>query len=462
MKILLVASEVAPVIKIGGLGDVVGSLPKALAKIGVNADVIVPFFPTAVVTGLSVYKCYDLSVPFSGQDHNVEVYKTQLESGTDIFLLKNSYYFASGGKNFFAQNYTETEMFTFFDACVVQFVKSALNTYNIIHCNDWHTGLITHLLEDELGRERPKTLFTIHNIIYQGVGTPELLKHFGYVPGSHQLIDWDVADGDINMLQQGITSSDFVNTVSPTYATEILTKEFGGGFEDILQSRKDRLSGILNGIDFTSFPSDITTLNYKTVKSEKKRQLMSKLGMSASDLPIFSFVGRIDAFQKGLSLLAEALPELLKNYGSFVLLGSGDKKWEARLVEIGEKFGKKTSINIKFDADLANLIYAGSDFLLVPSKYEPCGLIQMIAMHYGTLPIVHGVGGLKDTVSNGDNGFVFNDFTTDALLGSVKEAVNVYNTPQMDKMIENSLKKDFSWDKSALEYKKLYERILSS
>lgn len=466
MKVLLAASEVAPIIKIGGLGDVIGALPKALEKISVNVDVIAPFFPSAKIEGLQLYKSFDLHVPFANKNNVVEVFKTKLpNSNVDLYLLKNEEYFVAGGSSFFANNITETQMFAFFDKAVVEYVKSSLNTYDIVHCNDWHTGLVTTMLKDELGNERPRTLFTIHNLNYQGIGGPALLRDTGIVPGEHPLIDWDLADGDLNMMQQGVTSSDYINTVSPSYAKEILTKEFGSGFDDILRSREGRLSGILNGIDYSAQPRSYDINSAEEGKKEAKKVLLERLKIASEykDTPVFSFIGRIDAFQKGLDILFESLREFLKQDVVFILLGTGDKNWEEKLVELSQDrtIGDKFSCNIMFDIELANLMYAGSDFLVVPSKYEPCGLIQMIAMWYGTLPVVHDVGGLKDTVKNGETGFVFNRYSSQALLTSMKEALSVYRTEKMQKMILASMKKDFGWEQSAVEYKKLYERILS-
>lgn len=465
MKVLLAASEVAPVIKIGGLGDVVGALPKALEKEGVNVDVIVPYFPTAKVDNLNIYKSFDLHVPFAGKNNVVEVYKTKLpESNVDLYMLKNDDYFSKGGSNFFANNVGETEIFAFFNKAIVEYVKSSFNTYDIIHCNDWHTGLVNHMLDDELGNERPKTLFTIHNLSYQGIGDSLLLMNTGLVPGDHPLIDWDMSDGDLNMMQQGLTSSDYINTVSPSYAKEILTKEFGCGFEDILKDREGRLGGILNGLDYSANPVPYTTETFREGKKKAKSELLARLNLDEKlfNAPIMSFVGRIDAYQKGLDILAESIPVMLDAGVSFVLLGTGDKKWEKVLADLSKKHHQKNfSCNLTFDLNLAQMIYAGSDYLIVPSRYEPCGLIQMIAMRYGTLPIVHNVGGLKDTVTNGDTGFVFNRYSSAALNESIKDALSVYGTKKMDQMIVRCMNKDFSWDKSAVEYKKLYEKILS-
>lgn len=481
MKILLVASEVAPIIKIGGLGDVAGALPKALEKLTVgsrggsknsnepvNIDVIVPFFPSAKTQGLEVYKSMELNVPFDTGTHTVGVYKTKLpNSNVDVILLYNAEYFSGGGTSFFAKNISETEMFTFFDRAVVEYIKAGLNFYDIVHCNDWHTGLITHLLEDELPGDRPKTLFTIHNLMYQGVGDRNLVKEVGIVPGEHPLVDWDVEDGDINMMQQGITSCDYLSTVSPSYAEEILTPEFGGEFYEILQNRAGRLSGILNGVDYSAFPRSYNLENWQEGKKKAKEELLKKLGLagdSALERPIFSFIGRIDPNQKGIDLILEAIPEIVKKGGTFVLLGTGVKEWENKLLELAKSYGDKKciSINTSFDMKLADLIYSGSDFLVVPSKYEPCGLIQMIALWYGTLPIVHQVGGLKDTIFQGKNGFSFEKYSVDDFSQAIAEAFKTYyDKSTLNKMIEGALNEDFSWDKSAGKYLELYERMLA-
>ena len=463
LKVLIAASEVAPIVKLGGLGDVIGSLPKALEKVGVNADVVVPFFDNTKLEGLSVYKSLDLNVPFGGENNVVEVFKTKLpRSNVDVFLLKNFRYFSKGGKDAFANSLSETEMFTFFDMAVVEYVKSEFNTYDLVHCNDWHTGLVTHLLHDELGLERPATLFTIHNLLYQGKGGVDLIKDVGIYPGEHRLIDWDVSDGDLNLILQGITSSDYINTVSPTYAREIVTQEFGKELSEVIKNREGRLTGILNGIDYSQFPRNYDAGNHAHAKKGYKENVQKELKLEKSGKPVFAFISRLDVNQKCLDLLIKIVPEIVKNGGQFVLLGTGDKAWEEKFAELNEKEDLRgnVSVNVKFDVALANQIYAASDFLLVPSKYEPCGLIQMIGMWYGSLPIVHEVGGLKDSVTDGVNGFSFDSYSSGRFLSAVLRAFKVYGTHLMDTMVVNAMKSDFSWDKSALEYKILYEKVV--
>ncbi len=464
MKILLAASEVAPIIKMGGLGDVIGALPKALEKLNVECSVVVPFFPFAKVDANTLVKRLDIQVPYNGDTNLVEVYSTVLpESTVEVFLLQNDNYFHGHSKTWKISNEEELELFSFFDRAVVEFIKSEYNTYDLVHCHDWHTGLITHILSDELGLERPATLFTIHNLMYQGVGDPSIVRNVGIVPGEHMLIDWDVADGDVNMIQQGITSADFVSTVSPTYMTEIQTPDFGGGLEDVLKAREGRLAGILNGIDYSSMPKDFDEANYNSVKSTYKRSLQKKLDLKVDDgIPMFAFVGRLDPHQKGIDILYNVIPNIVKNGGQFVLLGTGDAEWEQKLKQLQTDVNNSQaiSINTSFDLTLAHDIYCASDFLIAPSRYEPCGLIQMIAMWYGSLPIVRATGGLKDSVINGQNGFVFEDYTAESLNNAVLSAFTAYKGQAFGALVINALRADFRWDKSALAYKDLYTKII--
>jgi len=464
MKVLLPASEVAPIVKLGGLGDVIGSLPKALDKLGVDIDVIVPYYPNAKVDGLKVYKSVEIEVPFDNKSNIVEVFNTKLPgSNVDVLLLRNALYFASGGKDAFQNNVTETQMYAFFDRAVVEYIKSQFNIYDLVHCNDWHTGLITHLLADEVGNTRPATLFTIHNLGYQGVGGSELVQDVGIVPGEHRLIDWDIEDGDLNLLLQGVTSSDFINAVSETYAKEILTEEYGGNLAEVLRSREGRIRGILNGIDYEQFPRDYDTSNWKEKKAEYKQNLQKELNLDVdAHKPLFSFIGRLDPNQKGLDILHESLPAFVEKGAQFILLGSGDSEWEEKLAALGNQaaLSKDLSINIAFDVELAQRIYKGSDFLVVPSKYEPCGLIQMIAMWYGTLPVVHATGGLKDSVDDGKTGIVFDSYSSKDFIEGVARGIKLFESPKYNEMVVATMSKDFSWDASAQKYMKLYEDVI--
>ena len=457
MKVLFVTSEAAPIKKFGGLGDFSGSLPKALEKLDVDVDLMLPYYSDAKVENLKLYKSLDLAIDFDGQTTQVEIWKSKLpNSNVDLILPKYS-------KTFSGNMLSDVEFFSFFDKVVVEYVKAQYNTYDVIHCNDWHTGFITHLLHDELGEERPKTLLTIHNLAYAGVSSPEIMREVGFIPGQHPLLDWDVSNGDVSMLLQGIASSDYVNTVSKSYASEIINPKVEGELNDIIRSRGGRFSGILNGIDYSELPRNYTEADWKPHKVQMKSNLMKQLNLGNSTAPIFSFVSRLDPGQKGLDILLDVVPYIVEKGGQFVLLGTGAPEWESKFKDLAlePKLSGALSININFDVKLAGRIYEGSDFFLVPSKYEPCGLTQMMAMWYGTLPIVHNVGGLKDTVQNRVTGFSFDLYNSQAFKDSLDESFAVFeDTALYDKMVLAAMKEDNSWGKSAKEYKSLYHVLV--
>lgn len=468
LKVLLCGSEVAPVIKLGGLGDVLGSLPKSLENIGVDADVVAPFFPSAKIEGLKLYKSRDLLAPFSGVNQRVEVWATKLPaSNVDLYMLKNDDFFGGVGKSAFLGNLSETQAFSFFSRCVVELVKSRFNTYDVVHCNDWHTGLVTHLLQDELGISRPATIMTIHNISYQGLGDTFVAREAGLDPAVHKTISWDISDGDLNLLMQGIMTSDFITTVSPSYVTELLAMDDGSQIQDVLISRQDRFIGILNGLDYASFARSISKGNWQSQKQSDRSKLLNELALvrnedrDEKDPPVFSMVSRLDPNQKGLDILFEIIPYIVENGGRFVLLGSGDKAWEEKFKQLQTELGpQKVSINTTFDADLAIKIYKGSDFFLIPSKFEPCGLTQMIAMWYGAVPVAHATGGLKDTIKHGKTGFLFTDYSAEAFKACLTKCFNIYKSPAHFAIVEECLSQDFSFDKSAHSYKELYEKAV--
>jgi starch synthase len=463
LKVLLCASEVAPIIKLGGLGDVVGSLPKALESLGVDADVVVPYTPSAKIEGLKIYKSMDIQVPYDGVNRTIGVYATKLPgSFVDVYMLRNDDFFGNLGKSPFLNNIAETKMFSFFSRCVVELIKTRFNTYDVIHCNDWHTGLITHILQDELGLERPATVMTIHNLSYQGVGDAQVLKEVGLNLSKHKAIEWDVSDGDVNFLMQGIASADFINTVSPSYAKELLIQEDVSKISQVLTSRQDRFIGILNGLDYSSYPRSFGEDNYQQAKSAAKKALALELKMSLADhTPLFSSITRLDPNQKGLDIMLDVLPDILEKGGKFILLGSGNKEWEDKFHEASKRFGSdNVSINTTFDTNLAIRIYEASDFFLIPSKFEPCGLTQMISMWYGAVPVVHAVGGLRDSVKEGRTGFLFDDYSADALRKALKKCFNTFQSPLHSDMMKACLKADFSFEKSARLYKELYDKAV--
>ncbi len=463
MKILFVAAEVAPIIKMGGLGDVIGALPKALEGLRVDADVIAPFYTNIDTSNYKVVKHYEIEVPYGGETYLVPIFKTKLpNSNVDLFLVKNDKFFDK--KHGYLLN--EVVPYSFFDRAVVEFIKVGFNSYDVIHCHDWHTGLIPHMLTDELGQEKPPVLFTIHNISYQGNVESSILRDVDLDPGAHPGIDYDIQDGFLNLMQQAITSADYISTVSPSYATEVMFKDIGGELSGFLYDRRTTVSGILNGIDYDTLPREYSVLNWQEGKKAARKALFKQLGLSGDDdTPVFSFISRLDPNQKGLDILIDSLEELFAKKGIFILLGTGDPVWENKFKQLATDLGKshknKISINIKFDNKLALEIYKSSDFFFVPSRFEPCGLTQMIAMHYGTLPIVRDTGGLKDSVVDSVNGFKFKLYNSSDLRSCLSRALKFYTNKKVyEKMVVSAMNADFNWKKSAIEYKKLYKSLV--
>ncbi len=463
MKVLFVAAEVAPIIKMGGLGDVIGALPKALENLKVDADVIAPFYTNIDTSGYKIVKHLELEVTYGGETFIVPIFKTKLPgSNVDLFLIKNDKFFDK--KHGYLLN--EVVPYSFFDRAVVEFIKSGFNSYDVIHCHDWHTGLIPHILTDELKSEKPPVLFTIHNISYQGNVEFSILRDVDLDPGAHAGIDYDIQDGFLNLMQQAITSADYVSTVSPSYANEVMFKDIGGDLSGFLYDRRNTLTGILNGIDYATLPCEYDISNWQEGKKSARKALFKQLGLlDATNSPVFSFISRLDPNQKGLDILFDSLDTILENNGVFILLGTGDPIWEEKFkqkgIEIAKKHKNKVSINIKFDNKLALEIYKSSDFFLVPSRFEPCGLTQMISMRYGTLPIVRDTGGLKDSVIDSINGFKFKMYSSADLRSCILRALKFYaNTKVYEKMVTSAINADFNWEKSAIEYKKLYKKLL--
>jgi starch synthase len=464
MKVLFAASEVAPIVKMGGLGDVIGALPKALSALKIDCDVIAPFYTTVDFHKYPLYKHLDLPVTFGGKTYTSQVFRGKLpKSDVDIFLIKQDEFFDI--KKGYIVN--EVVPYSFFCRAVVSFVKEGFNTYDIIHAHDWHTGMLPHLLTDELGNSKPPVVFTIHNISYQGNAEMTILKDMDVEPANHPTVLYDIQDGFLNFMQEALMNADYISTVSPSYASEILYNDISGDLSSILYDRRSRLTGILNGIDYDVMHRDFDATNWQSVKQGHKSSLLAKLGLVDDNRPLFSYISRLDPNQKGIDIMYDCIEPVVKEYGTFVLLGTGDPTWESKLrdlaVILNAKYGNHTSINIQFDTKLADEIYLASDFFFVPSRFEPCGLTQMMAMFYGALPIVRDTGGLKDSVIDSVNGFKFKTYSSEELLTTIGRAMKFFNNkPVYEKMVQVALEADYSWGSSALEYKKLYQNILKS
>ncbi|SHE56271.1 glycogen synthase (ADP-glucose) [Marinitoga hydrogenitolerans DSM 16785] len=482
MNVTMVSYEVDPFAKVGGLADVVGTLPKFLKKIVDKINVIMPFHKVVEEN----IKKYNLPLEKVAEDlypishsfkYPFSVYKSHLpDTDIPIYFIKNENLFST--KDIYEYPNKEHQT-SYFSDCVLSFIKNYLSDTEIIHINDWQTSLISVYLKnnyrDDPILSKTSTILTIHNLGYQGIFPPEILNISG-LPGYLYNIDALEFFGQINFLKGGILFSDIINTVSKTYAEEIQTEEYGYKLDGVLKVRNDDLYGILNGIDYNIFNPETDKsipYNFNKDKLENKNKnkvyLQEKLGLPKNEnVPILSFIGRI-VEQKGIDLISEILDYLTLLDVQIIILGTGEKRYEDLLSKYQNKYPKKLSINIKFDKDLAQLIYAGSDIFIMPSKYEPCGLGQMYAMRYGTIPIVRYTGGLADTVREfscetlSGTGFGFYEYSSSNLLIKILKSIHLYNREKncWKKLITNAMNEDFSWNKSADEYHYIYKRALS-
>ncbi len=442
LKVLFVSSELTPIVKVGGLGDVAGTLPKYL-KNYVDIESVIP-----------LYKSILTSKP-----------ETIPNSDVKINYIDIPEYFSSRD-NIYGYQDDPIRFAAFCREIVDKICEGYFGEVDILHLNDSHTSFIPIMLKDR-GIDNVKTILTIHNLgsAYQGRYSLDILDILK-LNRTHITLEFDKADKEIDPLLQGILNADIVSTVSPTYAQEILTKEYGSGLNDFLELRKNELFGILNGIDYSIFSPEIDKTiytnynisNYKIGKLENKKKLIEELHINFNtDYPIYSFIARLD-YQKGIDILISAMKTLKDKNIQFLLLGTGAKDFENELQEMNSQNNNIFAI-IDFDPILANKIYASADALIIPSKYEPSGLTQMIAMKYGTLPIVRSTGGLKDSVFNMKTGFVFENYSALDLTDTLKEASAMYNTGQWDQMIHNAMSADFSWHKSSQKYLVLYNKL---
>jgi starch synthase len=475
-KILFVTSEVHPLIKTGGLADISGSLPKALAGLGIDVRLIMPNYQ-AIKTTEEIY--YKSTVRVNNTD--AHILETRLP-GTQVvvWLVDCPEFFDFPGNPYVDEQgnawANRAERFALF--CRIA-VEVAMNrgyldwTPDIIHCNDWQSGLVPALLS--LEASRPATVFTIHNMAYQGL-FPKATGASLNLPRQLWNPDGIEFNGSLSFIKGGLAYADRITTVSQTYAEEIQTAAFGYGLEGLLSYRKDDLIGIINGIDADQWnpetdPNiskryDISTLNKKQFN---KAALQNKYSLPVdNNIPVFAIISRL-VEQKGIDLVLGCLPEMLTLPLQFVLHGEGDKRFEQQLSTFAQMHPDKIAITLGYDETLAHQLEAGADILLMPSRFEPCGLNQLYSQRYGTVPIVRKTGGLADTVVDAlpetlgnktATGFVFNDATSGSLMETIKRALIVYSQPETWKQLQaNGMQKDYSWNKSAKEYMALYEQL---
>ncbi len=464
LKVLMVSAEVAPFAKVGGLADVVGSLPPALVKKGCEVRIIMPKYGSIDAKKYKLKKVKSrIKIESSGRGKYISLWKANLPgSKVVVYFIEQKDYF--GKKELYYGN--SSERFLFFSLAVLTITPYLDFDPNVIHCHDFHSALICDLIKANKNKwGKYKTLYTIHNLNYQGKSNPEVLSTGNLTRDSLKSLSYDAQDGDINFMVQGILNADRVNTVSPTYSREIASHEYGAGLDGVIKDNLNKISGILNGIDVDFFNPEKDKFikynySYKTLslKDKNKLFLQKKCGLPQDkNIPLVGFVSRL-AWQKGLELIDSDLCSL---DCQFVFLGTGERRYEKRLEKLAQANPGKVSANIMFDVGFAQEIYAGSDIFLMPSRFEPCGLGQMIAMRYGAVPVVRSTGGLADTVDS-KLGFKFREFDAHKLHVSLEKALKVYfnNKSKWQELQKNGMKKDFSWEASAGKYIKVYREIL--
>jgi starch synthase len=478
MKILFATSEAAPFAKTGGLADVAGSLPPALAQLGHDVTVVMPRYRRVDVQAYKLKPVATLSIPLGAWNERCEVLKGRMGRNVTVYFInKDIYYDRPELYGTPRGDYPDNaERFIFFSRAIPELCRVLGLQPDIVHCNDWQTGLVPLYIKKLADRtavlRKTRTLFTVHNLGYQGLFWHWDMRLTG--------LDWDVFTpegiefwGKMNLLKAGLVSADIITTVSRTYSREIQTPEYGYGLEGVLVKRSADLYGIVNGIDYQTYdPAHDRALPHTfsasrlAGKAACKRALQRSVRLPVTNDPIVSMVTRL-VDQKGMDILTEALPEILSLGVQLVILGTGDAVYHQVLTDAASRYADRMCVLLKYDDVLAKSIYAGSDMFLMPSRYEPCGLGQMIALRYGTVPIVRRTGGLSDTVidhnprSGRGTGFLFEEYSAPALVGALQRALEAYsNTAKWHRLMQAGMHQDFSWETSAKEYAKLYRKAM--
>ena len=473
LKVLFVAAEAVPFIKTGGLADVAGSLPKALTAQGVDIRVVMPKYENIPAEYQQKMKHIgETTVNLSWRSQYCGVLKLTQDS-VPFYFIDNEYYFKRSGLYGYDD---DAERFAFFSKAVFEILPLIDFAPDIIHCNDWHAGMVSVFLKDQYHFKYPKlrTVYTIHNLRYQGVFGKDIMGDILGLDWKHFHEGGVEFDGDVNYMKSGIVYSDFITTVSQSYAEEIKCPFYGEQLDALLREKSHCLAGIINGIDYDVYdPRKDEKIYYKYSteniydKVENKVKLQEKLGLPQNrSIPMIGLVARLVA-PKGLDLIAHVIEELISGENvQIVILGTGESQYEELFRNMAWKYPRKVSANIMFDNELAQQIYAAADMFLMPSQYEPCGIGQLIALKYGTIPIVRETGGLKDSVraynkyDGTGNGFSFANYNAHELLFAIKKALGAYDDKAVwQGIIKNAMKSDFSWQRSAKQYLKLYENL---
>jgi starch synthase len=486
MRILFASSEVVPFAKTGGLADVAGALPKELAKMDNDVVIIMPRYRQVSKEKFKLKLEFDIKVELGGQEITGSIYSTKVTgSKVRIYFVDNPLFFDR------QELYQESgidyednaERFIFYSKAVFALCQKLKWSPEIMHCNDWQTGLIPVLLKDIYNKEplfkKTRTIFTVHNLAYQGLFEKMVIEKTG-LSWEYFSVDRLEFWGKLNFMKGGLLYADKINTVSRKYSEEIQTEEFGAGLNGVIKSRQKDLYGIINGVDYKIFsptkdphihkPYSLKTLE---IKEDNKKHLLKKIGLRyRKKAPLLGIISRL-ADQKGFDILSGIMEKILEQNVQFVLLGTGMPKYHKLFATLEEKFPKKMKAILSFDPVLAQEIYAGVDIFLMPSHYEPCGLGQLISMKYGTIPVVRETGGLADTVVDFDlakdfeqdkgNGFVFQEYDKDKLFDTIMRSVKTFKDESAwHKVQANAMKSDYSWKNSAKQYIRVYEDALQT
>lgn len=478
MKILFAASEAAPFAKTGGLADVAGSLPPAMAALGHDVRVVIPRYQCVDPAAYTLRHIATFYVPLASWKERCDVLEGRIGKNVTVYFINKDIYFNRPElyRTTHADYPDNAERFAFFSRAVVELCRVLDFRPDILHCNDWQTGLVPFYLKtlywDDPLFERSKSVFTVHNLGYQGSFWHWDMRYVG--------LGWDMFKpegiefwGKLNFLKAGLIYSDMITTVSATYSREIQTPEYGHGLEGVLAKRTADLYGIVNGIDYEEWNpardqqiAHTFSADRPAGKAACKMDLLKRMGLRSGDAPVIGMVTRLSG-QKGLDILMQALPELMACNAQLVILGTGEEHFHRALTEATDRFPDRMRVLLHYDEALAKSIYAGCDLFLMPSRYEPCGLGQMIALRYGAVPVVRSTGGLIDTVQDYDSktgrgtGFVFKEYSAAGILDGVGRALDLYqDEKKWRRLMHNGMNQNFSWEHSAKEYLKLFRKAL--
>ncbi len=478
LKIWYATSEAAPFVKTGGLADVAGSLPKALKKLGADIRVVLPKYA-------QIADKYTKEMEFIGYTYVDLTWRRQYcgvfklnHEGVTFYFIDNKFYF---DREWYYGLYDDGERFAFFSKAILEVLPLIDFQPRLIHLNDWQTGLVSVLLDAHYRQYRNEgffknihTLYTIHNLKYQGVFPKVIMDELLGLEWSYFLSGGISFYDQVNYMKAGLSYSSAISTVSRTYAEEIKSPFYGEQMDGVLRNRAADLYGIINGIDYDTDNPETDPKLYAPFSSsdlsgkyENKRRLQEDLGLEVNpDVPLISMISRL-IDQKGFNLVARMMDELVGLGVQIAILGTGDFGYEEMFIQAQRRYPKTVSANIRYDGTLAQRMYAGSDMFLMPSMYEPCGLSQIFSMRYGTVPIVRETGGLKDTVTpynvftREGTGFSFTNYNAHEMKGAVERALEVYkNKDEWENIVKTCMAQDFSWSNSAREYLALYEKII--